>query len=490
MNNRDTIRLDDIFISMMKHRMLIVLLTVAGLAIGVIATFVQYLMGEISKEYTITASIAVTSENQDGLFTTRTESPNSADIHLSEDMVDSTIYLLRSDKIMNQVIERMNLVGIPTTNVTSHLDFSRYRETQIIEITFYWRSAEEGVRILDALIDIAPDILVKTLKIGSVSVLNEPSAKYRVGGSIQISNWILGSLAGFFAGAGFCTIQVMFLPTLVKVQDVKLCFKKELLGQIPDDPKFYRQRKQLQHSDNSRSGVAIREGYAAAAYMLHNKLQGGNCFLYVTSAGEEEGKTSTVANIAIQLAKQEHRVLMIDFDVHQPSLGTLFLDHVEYEYTINAMFHGDAAAEQVIIPINGYLDLVPAILENRELPIDDSTLSMIRELGEGYDYVLIDTAAVGCSVDTLGLNRIAQGAIFVVRYDTLSMSKIQDAMSRMDNSGITTVGCIVNAVKHYSLPIPVSRNLPEKAGRSKQGETETVPANQTDASANKQAENV
>lgn len=464
----DEIRLEDILISMLKHRMLVLALTLAGLVIGMVVTFVNYMMGEVSKEYTIVASIAVTSENQNGLFTARTDTPNSADIHLSEDMVDSTMYLLKSDRIMNEVIRRMNLVGIPTNNLSSHLTLSRYRETQIIEMTFYWRSAEEGVRILDALIDIAPDILVETLKIGSVSVLNEPVAKYRVGGTLSISTWLLFAVGGFFLGAGFCAVQTLMFPTLVNVADVHDRLRRELLGQVPSNPKFYRQHPLLQAGDTSRVGANVRESYAAAAYALHNRLRGGGKILYVTSTERDEGKTSTVANLAVQLAKQEHRVLMIDFDVHSPSLGSLFLQNVQYEQTINAVFRGDISPKQAVVPINVYLDLVPGILEKRELPMDDSTLTILRELCSGYDYVLIDTAPVGCSVDILMLNRIACGALYVMQYDSCTIARLQEGLKLMDNSGITTIGCIVNNVRQYSVPF-LTRN------RKEPEETEKTP---------------
>ncbi len=142
----------------------------------------------------------------------------------------------------------------------------------------------------------------------------------------------------------------------------------------------------------------------------------------------------------------EKKVLLLDLDFRNPSLGSLLMDSVPYEKTLNALYRGDADAGEIITSLNGNVDFVPTILERRELPIDEAMLSLIRKLGAGYDYVIMDTSPVGEVADTINLKQIAAGAVFVARYDTLCLQEIQDAVNRLKKSGTKVIGCLITDV--------------------------------------------
>ena len=83
---------------------------------------------------------------------------------------------------------------------------------------------------------------------------------------------------------------------------------------------------------------------------------------------------------------------------------------MDYAHTLNALYRGDSSAEEAITNLTGYLDLLPSILESREIPLGDALLRLIKDLSQNYDYVLMDAAPVGQVAETLSLNRIADTA--------------------------------------------------------------------------------
>lgn len=447
-NEEYQLRLTDMLHAVIKHRIKIIALTMIGLAVGIVLSIVSYTRGEISKEYVITTSIAVTSVTEDGLFTTMSRNPNSVDIYLAENMVDSVIYVLKSDKLLNHAIDRMGIVGVSVNDITSHLTLKQYNETQIIEMTLYWRSAEEGVQILDAINQSASTVLIETLKIGGVSVVNSPTARYRVGGSVNASLWVYMALLGLVAGVGFSILKMLISPTLLSSKDLERKMGVMVLGEIPANKAYFSRKRSILIEDGSGIGSDVNESFASAAHILQHMVgRDGHTTMYITSSTQNEGKTCVAANLAVRLSDMEKKVLLIDFDVRNPSLGSVFLEKVDYVHSINALYRGDTTMEEAITTLTGYLDLLPAILERRELPLDDAMMDLVEKLAERYDYVLMDTAPVGRVADPMSLNRIAKNTLFVVKYDSTELADIQESLEKLDRSGAKIVGCIVNGVK-------------------------------------------
>ena len=92
---------------------------------------------------------------------------------------------------------------------------------------------------------------------------------------------------------------------------------------------------------------------------------------------------------------------------------------------------------------------------------------------EPYEYVIIDASSVGRSSDVLRLNKLADHALFVVRHDATPLSVIQDAIEKLNKSGVQLLGCVVNEVQsleifplhpeHIAAPIRKKKKKPENA---------------------------
>jgi capsular exopolysaccharide synthesis family protein len=140
----------------------------------------------------------------------------------------------------------------------------------------------------------------------------------------------------------------------------------------------------------------------------------------VTSALEQEGKSTTAANLAVAMARAGRHVILVDLDLRQPSLHKFFglegaagltemaLDHVHLE---DALYHVP------IIGASGRLDVVPvgavppSPADFIESPAVDAVLS---GLAERADVVLIDTAPLLPVSDSIALSSKVEGLLLVV----------------------------------------------------------------------------
>ena len=447
--DRKQLRIEDILFVLRKRLLLIIICTAVGLIIGVVLGFASYLKGEMSKQYRITTSIAVTSQNANGLFTSSSQNPTSTDVHLAEDMVDAVIYVIRSDRTLNAAVEKLNLIGISTKDIYTNLKVNQYNTTQIIELNLYWRSAQEGIAILTAINQVLPDILISTLKIGSVSVINDPNSKYIIGGSLNASVWVYMAVLGALMGMGVAVLELLIHPTLLNTRDIENQLGMELLGEIPERKSYFSKRHNLLYqSEDEVADPIVTDNYAAIAHILQKRLRNTpHSCLYVTSASQHEGKTTVIAHLAVHLSDLGMKVLLIDLDTRNPRLGGLFLSRVDYSHSLNALYRGDTDAQEAVAHLTGTLDLLPMVLEGKPLPLDDALCGMIQSLKQDYDIVLIDTAPVGQVADTMSLNRIVNAALFIVRFDGTDMGRIRESLVRIDKSGMPILGCIVNGVK-------------------------------------------
>ena len=449
---RRVLRLTDLLYVVRKRLLVIVICAAVGLIVGIALSVVSYMRGEMPKAYAITSSIAVTSQDKNGLFIAQSNNPNSTDIYLAENMVDAVIYVLKSDQALNAAIDRLGLLGVSTRDISRNLNLDQYNETQIIEMTLYWRSASEGVEILKAINAVAPDILVNTLKIGSVSVINQPTSRYLIGGSLNAMLWIYMVVMGTMLGMGFAVLELLLRPTLLKTEDMERLYHLEVLGEIPNRSTYFRKKRNLLlTSEDDQQVPEILDNYVSLAHILKARLSGKEhpC-VYVTFASQSEGKTTVSAYLAVQLAEIGIKVLVVDFDTRNPKLGGLFLSKVDYAHSINALYRGDTPAEEAITHLTANLDILPAILERMPLPFDEPLLNIISRLKQDYDIVLMDTAPVGLAADTMSLNQLADAAVMVVRFDGASMEIIQEAIARLEKSNTAILGCVVNCVKNLA----------------------------------------
>ena len=55
------------------------------------------------------------------------------------------------------------------------------------------------------------------------------------------------------------------------------------------------------------------------------------------------------ANLAIQMSDLEKKVLLIDLNLNNPSLGGMFLQNVDYSRTLNALYKGEATVQDTVV---------------------------------------------------------------------------------------------------------------------------------------------
>ena len=438
-------RLSNVFYYMLRGRRLIAIFALVGMAVGIILSGISYLRGEMSKEYQITSSIAIIAKTSGGNYaTSKNTNPETEDVRLAQEITDSAIYVMRSGRTLQAAIDKANLNGVSVKDIQWNLSLAQYNETQIIEITLYWRSSTEGVRILEAINDVSGEILLETLKIGNVSVVNYPEAKYIFGGKVSASTWIICALLGAIIAIAICILKLFFFPVITNVKDIEPYYSIKPLGAIPYD-KYYGDSTPfvLEHSKAHKDIVST-------SHILMSHMEDMGCKrLMITSSEHDEGRTTLTANIASIIAGTGVKTLMVDCDFKNPALSSLFNGQIPYENTLNAVYYGDADDTDAIHHIGACLDLLPVILSDKAISLNDAMLEVIGKIVENYDYVIYDCAPVGMDAEAIKMRRIADAALFVIKFDYTETASITEATKLLKESNIAIIGCAVTSVKTF-----------------------------------------
>ncbi len=168
--------------------------------------------------------------------------------------------------------------------------------------------------------------------------------------------------------------------------------------------------------------------------------------IMITSSGPREGKSSTVANLAVSMAQTGKCVLVVDADLRNPTQHKLFgLDNrrglsvalvQEQDYR---NYIRETAVPGVKVLTGGPIPPNPA-----ELVGSNRMKRLIKEFSQEYDIVLIDTPPVIAVTDAAVLAHEVDGVILVLASGEVNKDYALRAKELLDKVGAKILGAVLN----------------------------------------------
>ncbi len=172
--------------------------------------------------------------------------------------------------------------------------------------------------------------------------------------------------------------------------------------------------------------------------------------LVVTSAAPGEGKTLTAANLAVTLAYDGLRVLLVDCDIRRPRIHGMF--HVPRAPGLMELLTTGAAPGSPPLPaIRDTAIAGLSVLPCGALPSNAANLLsgtrmrvLLQELREQFDIIVLDTPPVLATADAGIVASLTDGVLLVVRAGTTDRNAAQRACQQLANVGARVVGTVLN----------------------------------------------
>ncbi len=358
--------------------------------------------------------------------------------------VDRYRKLTRSAESQRQIVDRLN--------------------EDSIELNILKRDVETNRAIYDGLLQRLKETGVSSaLDSNSIQMVEQADPPRGVTSPKKSRDAVLALLLGLFLGVGTAFAVEGMDNSLKTAEDVLQHLRLPTLGMIPSLDASERRRKKrfawLRPTPERTPILALEDPIANPEWSLeaYRSLRTSILLshsgkppqtIQITSALPGEGKSTTVANVALTLAQTGARTLVIDLDLRRPTMGRLF--NVSEENGMSTFLSGNSdLSSQVIQTAYPNLFVVPAgpaAPNPAELISSERMGHGLKLLEEYFSYIVIDTPPALEITDAVALSPCVDGVILVARSGRTPRDAVRRASQRLQAVGATMLGVLLNDV--------------------------------------------
>jgi capsular exopolysaccharide synthesis family protein len=172
--------------------------------------------------------------------------------------------------------------------------------------------------------------------------------------------------------------------------------------------------------------------------------------IQVTSTSQGEGKTTTIANLAITLAQAGDNVAVVCCDLRRPRVHEFL--QCDNAIGLTSVLLGEATTSEALQPVAG-TDRLHLLASGPQPPNPSELLSwprteeVIRGLLADHDYVLIDSPPTLPVTDALVISRVADATLVVASIGQTKRRQAHRAIELLTQVGAPVVGTVLNGVE-------------------------------------------
>ena len=308
-----------------------------------------------------------------------------------EEIATALGYILSSNLFMKQVREELDVKSIQGS-----YSIENVRGTNMMKIKAEASTPQISYRMLYSMMERYEEVASLVIGNTRLEVIDKMQVPVQPSNQLNhLKNLVIFGGIGLFVAIAFYAVMSFLKDTIKEKKDIKDKLQIRLLANIVKESKTIikwgkiQKKKALLITQMSTSFEFVeafrrlRIRFEAQARKKEYKI------ISVSSTMENEGKSSIVLNLAISLAKQGRRVLLVDLDLGKPALHKLL--EVTVEHGIEEALRGEIPFQQVVTT-HGRMKIDCAYIKHgvskRQELLENSALeSWLQECREQYDYV-------------------------------------------------------------------------------------------------------
>ncbi|MBP7934403.1 MAG: polysaccharide biosynthesis tyrosine autokinase [Phycisphaerae bacterium] len=314
------------------------------------------------------------------------------------------------------------------------------------------RALEEELAKLNEHINQLDLIIENEDQRAKVNILQRPREAKKPSSPKYLVNVPVGVLLGILLSFGVAMLLELMDTSVRTSRDVSRHAHIPILGTIPDldFEEIPIETIELAVHAAPRSMIAEAFRTVRANLTLTAPAERQRSIL-VTSAQPGEGKTTVAVNLAIAIAQNNRRVLLIDANFHRPALRQFFAN-IPTEGLSNVLIGQSKLADVVVKTNLPNLDVVgsgPIPPNPSELMTSTYMRQLLSQATDTYDQVVFDGPPALLVSDAMVLAGSLDGVILVCRANSTSRGVLLRAREQFERAGIRIFGGVLNGASGF-----------------------------------------
>lgn len=432
-----------------KNILFVLLGAVATAMLAYVVTNVRY-----APEYTSSATFIVGAKESNNTY---------SNINSAYEMAQMFGKILQSNTLEDLLCEQMGVEEIEP-EITAEV----VEGTNMLMLSVTADNPKEAYDTILAVMENYTQVPFYSMSGGTLNVLVEPQVPFSPDNVLDINGIVKKA---FLIGAAVCILLFGLLSymrsTVKQEKEIEKKIDAKSLGSISYEQKYKTLREFIKHKkgtilvDSPLASFSFVENYKKLASKLEYQLAKENGkILVVTSAAENEGKSTVAANLAVTYAEQGKRVILVDGDLRRPSQFLIFGLEIEEENEFGEYLMDPKSANDILIKgerdnlffmggKNCYSSSTEK-LQSGFLP------KLLKACSAKVDIIIIDTPPAGLIADAQIFGRYADGVLLVAKQNYIEAEEINEILDDLRENHANVLGVVLNGVQTFSNIMGVS----------------------------------
>ena len=229
-------------------------------------------------------------------------------------------------------------------------------------------------------------------------------------------------------------------------QDAEHSSGLPILAQIP----YLQDKTQQSLLGNMNESTALLESYR----MLRTNIEFSSLgqplrSIVVTSTQPNEGKSTTTADLAIAMALDDKKVILVDADLRRPTLHELFNlpNRIGFTNVVAKTATLEEALQETPVPGLYFLSSGPAPPNPTELLNSRSARAVWAQIINECDLALIDTPPALVMADAQIVTSLMDAVILVISMQEAGRRDIERTSALLGRTGTPVLGAVLNKTR-------------------------------------------